>query len=185
MNVALVQVQEGVQPLVNTANFIFIDPATVEQPILPAFTPIVLPPERPVFAALPDKPPDIENAAIRFLNNLNGKFDVAVINSKSSPVIHDADGIKVKPLEKKIFIFSLRPLQRLVFGERVQLHHSIITQIDGLPFACFRLRLERDVCATSSGASFCTAFGVGHSPASTFWVIYAFPLHVARCHPSG
>lgn len=107
MNVALVQVQEGVQPLVNTANFIFIDPATVEQPILPAFTPIVLPPERPVFAALPDKPPDIENAAIRFLNNLNGKFDVAVINSKSSPVIHDADGIKVKPLEKKnLYFFS-------------------------------------------------------------------------------
>ena len=45
-------------------------------------------------------------------------------------------------------------------------------QIDGLQFACFRLRLERDVCAQSFDDSFCTAFGPRISPASTFCGLY-------------
>ena len=41
-------------------------------------------------------------------------------------------------------------------------------QMDGLLFAVFRLRLERDVCAQSQHDAFCVNFGTGVSPASTF-----------------
>lgn len=68
--------------------------------------------------------------------------------------------------------FAPRPLQLHDFRDRDVLHHSIILQIDGLLFACFRLRLERDVCAQSFGDSFCAAFGPGVSPASTFCGLY-------------
>ena len=51
-------------------------------------------------------------------------------------------------------------------------HPCIVLQMDGLLFACFRLRIERDVCAPSHTLSFCDAFGPGSSPASTFCGLY-------------
>ena len=50
---------------------------------------------------------------------------------------------------------------------------SLLIQIDGLLFATFRERLERDVCATSSSESFCDFWGPGVSAASTFCGLYA------------
>ena len=44
----LTQVQESVQPLVNAALLIFTGPAAAEQPLMPAFAPIVLPSQRAV-----------------------------------------------------------------------------------------------------------------------------------------
>jgi hypothetical protein len=120
-----------------------------------------------VFAVVPDEPPDSENAALDFLHNLTGTSDAFVNNLGVSLVNHAGGGFPIKTLPK-VFSFAPRPLQSLQFSDRVELHHSIILQMDGLLFACFRLRLERDVCAVSSSTSFCTAFGTGHSPASTF-----------------
>jgi hypothetical protein len=65
-------------------------------------------------------------------------------------------------------VFDLRPLQKKNFDARDKLHHSIILLMDGLLFACFRLRLERDVCARNASESFCEECGTGVSPASTF-----------------
>lgn len=163
----LEQVQESVQPLVNAAILDFTGPAAAAQSLRTDFAPVVLPPIKPVAAIRPVKPPGIESDAIRFLSDLNCNMEVVVNNLESSPVIHSSDGFRYKPL-LKIFKFIPRPLLRLQFGDRIQLHHSIIMQMDGLLFACFRLRLERDVCAASSATSFCTEFGVGISPASTF-----------------
>ena len=45
-------------------------------------------------------------------------------------------------------------------------------QIDGLLFAVFRQRLERDVCAHTQDEAHCVQFGAGVSPASTFCGLY-------------
>ncbi len=66
-----------------------------------------------------------------------------------------------------------RQLQALSFARReFVLDGSLITQIDGLLHAVFRLRLERDVCCSSSADSFCPVFGASFSPASTFCGLY-------------
>ena len=53
-------------------------------------------------------------------------------------------------------------------------HHSIVAQIDGLLHACFRVRLERDVCARDSRSSLCSLWGPPpfNSPASTACGLY-------------
>ena len=47
------------------------------------------------------------------------------------------------------------------------MHPSFVAQIDGLIYAVFRLRLERDVCGSST-ASYCPLFGAGVSASSTY-----------------
>ena len=95
----LTQVQESVQPLVNAALLIFTGPAAAEQPLMPAFAPIVLPSQRAVTGVISDKPPGIESDENRFLNYLNCNMEVAVNNLESSPVIHSAGGNILKPLQ--------------------------------------------------------------------------------------
>jgi len=101
-----------------------------------------------VFTVVPGKPPDFENAAMDFLSNLTGTSDVVVHKLDVLLVNHAGGGFPFKPL-LKVFLFAPRPFQGVQFGGRVQLHHSIIILIDGLLFACFRVRLERDLCAVS------------------------------------
>ena len=128
-----------------------------------ANAPALCQPPRPVFGIIPDKPPLPPSAALDFLSavviNFNKGQDSLVNQSVKIPAL--------KPLER-IFKFVLRPLQFFKFGDRVQPHHSIVMQMDGLLFACFRLRLERDVCSPAPLRSFCVAFGAGASPASTY-----------------
>ena len=124
---------------------------------------MVLPPLQPRFMAVPDEPPDHPFSPNFILTGV-GEF---LVKPAKSPVNFGVD-FRRSPAKT----FGPRPLQLLVFRDRVALHHSIILQIDGLLFACFRLRLERDVCAQSFGESFCTGFGPGFSPASTFCGLY-------------
>ena len=56
----------------------------------------------------------------------------------------------------------------------VLLDYSIIWQIDGLMHAIKRCRLERDVCALSPLQSYCTFYGRGYSPLSTYCSLF-FP----------
>ena len=110
-------------------------------------------------------------AALNFFNSLVFKAPVAVtslVNLKDSR-------IAAVPLLKPEVNFSRRPLQKLLFSTRPRIHHSIIVQMDGLLFAVFRLRLERDVCAASLQESFCVNFGSGVSPASTFCGLFMPP----------
>jgi hypothetical protein len=66
----------------------------------------------------------------------------------------------------------LRPLQsRVLQRPSNPVHESIVVQIDGLVYAVFRRRLERDVLG-GEGVSFCSLFGAGVSPASTFCGLY-------------
>ena len=145
----------------------FSDQAPRTIAITLANTPALCQPPRPVFGIIPDKPPLPRSAAVDFLSsvviNFNKGQDSLVNQSVKIPAL--------KPLEQ-IFKFVLRPLQFFKFGARVQPHHSIVMQMDGLLFACFRLRLERDVCSPTRVRSFCVAFGAGASPASTYWGLF-------------
>lgn len=60
------------------------------------------------------------------------------------------------------------------FQQRPVLHHSIIVQLDGIVYFVFRLRLDRDVCATSAQTSYCPEFGPWPflSPASVGCALY-------------
>jgi hypothetical protein len=71
-----------------------------------------------------------------------------------------------------IFAKSVRPLLAIVFTVRPPLHHSLVLQMDGLLHACFRLRLERDVCALAGDTAFCEATGPSVSPAATYCGLY-------------
>ena len=65
------------------------------------------------------------------------------------------------------------PLREIVFTARsLVMPTSLLLQIDGLLFATFRERLERDVCATSCTEAFCHFWGPGVSAASTFCGLY-------------
>ena len=125
--------------------------------------PTVLPPLQPRFTVVPDEPPDHPVLANFVLTGVGENF----VKTIKSPVKYIGD-FRRSPVKN----FSPRPLQLLVFRDRVAPHHSVILQIDGLLFACFRLRLERDVCAQSIDDSFCSSFGAGSSPASTFCGLY-------------
>ena len=121
---------------------------------------------------VPEKPPLPHVAALKILNSLVLKAPAAAIISL---VNHKDSHIAAVPFSKPGLKFSRRPLQELVFSARVRVHHSFILQMDGLLFAVFRQRLERDVCATSASDSFCVAFGTGESPASTFCGLFMPP----------
>ena len=147
---------------VSTDTFL-ITPTTANSP------PAVLPAQRSVFAAVPKKPPGLRNAALLLLEDVSKVLKPAV---GESPLIQVPEQVAFKPFAHKPLTFSLRPLQRLVFDTRQLVHQSIILLMDGLLFACFRLRLERDVCAIDISSSCCEAFGAGESPASTFCGLY-------------
>ena len=81
--------------------------------------------------------------------------------------------LRLAPDEGFVNLVSpLRPLLGVAFTARPLLHYSLVLQMDGLLHACFRLRLERDVCALDSDTTFCEATGPGVSPASTFCGLY-------------
>ena len=125
------------------------------------FAPTVLPPQRPCFPAVLDKPPG-SPLSKKVLTDVGKIFSKTVMG----PVTEDKPPgavITVFDQSRAENFFTPRPLQLLVFCDRAAPHHSIILQIDGLIFACFRLRLERDVCAQSFDDSFCMSFGPGVS----------------------
>ena len=80
-------------------------------------------------------------------------------------------------------MFSDRPLVALKFSACLSgapdgllgFPASILVQMDGLLFATFRVRLERDVCASSSRDSFCPFWGPSLSPASCFCGLFLPP----------
>ena len=126
--------------------------------------PVVLPPGKIIFPLAPEKPPLPHVADQNFLITPAP----GALKQLISPVnLRDSQFFAV-PREHPVVVFSPRPLQKLVFSARVRIHHSFILQMDGLLFAVFRLRLERDVCAQSQHDAFCVNFGTGVSPASTF-----------------
>ena len=118
---------------------------------------VVLPPQRPVFLPVPQKPPG---------DLIKHECVLSIMGSET-------DGFTSGTTPKS---FLPRPLASLSFCDRSSqhsadcqtLHSSLLLQIDGLLFATFRERLERDVCATSKNESFCNQFGTGMSPASTY-----------------
>jgi hypothetical protein len=136
------------------------------------YAPTVLPPQRPCFSEVPDEPPDFSfekmPSTVVDKNVAKPPFLPVAIKNDSLPM---TDCAIFRQSRGKTF-FAPRPLQLFTFSARDAPHHSIILQIDGLLFACFRLRLERDVCAPSFDVSFCMGFGPGVSPASTFCGLY-------------
>jgi hypothetical protein len=120
---------------------------------------VVLPVQRDVFLAVPQKPPGDSFVDTNFV------FcpDISPI-----PVILPSFAFMAVPGK----IVSQRSLPALVFKRRPRIHYSFILQIDGLLHSCFRLRLERDVCALPCDVTFCNALGPGVSPASTFCGLY-------------
>ena len=109
-----------------------------------------LPPQRPVFLPVPQKPP--------------GPLIFPEVSFSSLTQIFGDGGTSVN-------LFT-RALPSIIFALRPPVHHSIFLQIDGLLYACFRLRLERDVCALPNDTAFCNEIGPSFSPASTFCGLY-------------
>jgi hypothetical protein len=131
--------------------------------------PAPLSPQRAVFATVPKKPPGLRDAALLLLGTVSKNLEVPITKTVKVPRNgFNVPEIAAVVLPEKVFVFKQRPLQVFKFGARLQVHHSIILLMDGLLFACFRLRLERDACAHNAVASYCEAFGAGVSPASTF-----------------
>ena len=100
-----------------------------------------------------------------FLSNLKQQSQRYVNNLESSAVIHAADEIRFYPC-KNLHFFSSAVAAPAVWRTHAStsFHHY---SNDGLLDVCFRLRLVRKLCTTSSGMSFCTELGGGVSPAST------------------
>ena len=118
---------------------------------------LVLPPQRHVFLPVPSKPPG------------DHYFDVLKIMGPTSLPVTLSKNVILENLQVAFVAkIGTRPLISLVFTTRPLLHHSLFLQIDGLLHACFRLRLERDVCVSPSDIAFCDAVGPSVSPASTF-----------------
>ena len=143
-------------------------------------TPVTWCPQRPVFIPVPDKPP-VENSFPSHSLNVQLSLDVANVTKSlfSSVAIENVKPFSRTPPEK----FSPRPLVCLSFAARTtqapdglrSFPPSLLVQIDGLLFATFRERLERDVCASSSQDSFCPFWGPSFSPASSFCGLYLPP----------
>ena len=156
--------------------------STVLQPVSEQFTlpptmqfryaPTVLPPQRPSFLEVPDEPPDtpFEKIPSTVVDKIVAKPPILPVAIKNDS--HRLANCANFSQSRGKSFFAPRPLQLFTFCDRAAPHHSIILQIDGLLFACFRLRLERDVCAQSFDVSFCMGFGPGVSPASTFCGLY-------------
>ena len=103
----------------------------------------------------------------------------AVKNDSLPPMSFNSGLLLGPPLK----MFSDRPLVALKFSARLSgapdglldFPASILVQMDGLLFATFRVRLERDVCASSSRDSFCPFWGPSLSPASCFCGLFLPP----------
>ncbi len=143
------------------------------------YDPATLPPVQTVFPLAPEKPPISVEAALEFLKTVSINLPNA-IGDIISPMILNDKQVAIKTFSHPLVKFTLRPLQRFTFAIRSHIHHSIILQLDGLLFAVFRLRLERDVCATAASESFCANFGAGVSPASSFCGLYMPPPPLLR-----
>jgi hypothetical protein len=132
--------------------------------------PVPLPPQRTVFMPVQPKPPGAARASN---SDFKGKPLLAVRDGFSSQNhvafehLCDSSGES-----SNIFAKSVRPLLAIVFTVRPPLHHSLVLQMDGLLHACFRLRLERDVCALAGDTAFCEATGPSVSPAATYCGLY-------------
>jgi hypothetical protein len=126
----------------------------------------VLPPHRSIFTPVPDKPPLQYAAALEFLTSVSN-FELPLeidLPKTATPDVPEWVPRKTFSIRQ----FARRPLECLKLRQRISPRHSIIMLVDGLLFACFRVRLERDVCATSKNESFYNQFGTGMSPASTY-----------------
>lgn len=127
---------------------------------------MVLPPQRPAFVPVPPKPPGDQRI-----------FDDGCV----LPIMGNLSDVTALDVPENKFLEckeASRSLLSLVVSARPLLHHSIILQIDGLLHACFRLRLERDVCTCSRDSAFCDAFGPSVSPASTYCGLFWPPPHL-------
>ena len=149
----------------------FTAPAALPQHQLESMpqSPLLWPPPRVGILTVPEKPPEgsLSHGVLETL-----AIAPAVIHVSPKPDI-SASGISYSISSATCSVFShQRPLLLVTFTARPLLHHSIILQMDGLLHACFRVRLERDVCISPCDAAFCVSVGPGMSPASTFCGLY-------------
>ena len=163
-------------------------PLQLSVPTLPLarspFPPVSLGHPRPVFIPVPDKPPvqSLFLPASTFLSSAISLPSAVKNDSRfylPPPVDVSSDSLFGTSQKN----FSSRPLTSLAFSARasclpdglLSFPSSLVVQIDGLLFATFRERLERDVCAPSPQDSFCPFWGPSLSPASSFCGLYMPP----------
>ena len=163
-------------------------PLQLSVPTLPLarspFPPVSLGHPRPVFIPVPDKPPvqSLFLPASTFLSSAISLPSAVKNDSRfylPPPVDVSSDSLFGTSQKN----FSSRPLTSLAFSARasclpdglLSFPSSLVVQIDGLLFATFRERLERDVCALSPQDSFCPFWGPSLSPASSFCGLYMPP----------
>ena len=90
--------------------------------VLPISAPVALPAVKIVFPTAPEKPPLHHIAALIFLKTL----DSGVVKQTFSHVNHLDSQIFAVPFSNPVVKFSLRPLQKLLFSARANIHHSLL-----------------------------------------------------------
>jgi hypothetical protein len=123
----------------------------------------VLPSHRSIFTPVPGKPPLQNTAALKFWQPSLFLYVSGFCLDSTA----DARCPRECPT-KNLLPVCATAASMLLLRQRICPHHSIITLVDGLLFTCFRVRLERDVCAATHTESFCARFDTGESPTSTF-----------------
>ena len=104
------------------------------------YAPTVLPPQRPSFLEVPDEPPDtpFEKIPSTVVDKIVAKPPILPVAIKNDS--HRLANCANFSQSRGKSFFAPRPLQLFTFCDRAAPHHSIILQIDGLLFACFRSR---------------------------------------------